>query len=193
MQIDQDRGKQGSDEALLISWMKWKKNLDVVEAQTNLAFRTKQETLNLVIEVATEASLQFFIQVLLVLPDLLLSSFQSSSSDTSYLERAKELINWQVMSILSSFATMANSYLRIQILEKEYALSWTRNPKALVLLFIFTTLNTICRTMVFGCFIYFTNPSGHFDVWKAISLSYGYVFLIFFFNIIFNSCAPPFP
>ena len=110
MEIDYDRNVNVSDEALLYSWMKWNKNLDVVKAQNKLAFKIKQETINLVIEVAAEASLHFFIQVLLVLPDLILTTFKSYSLQSSYLETAKELINWKVLSILSSFATMANSY-----------------------------------------------------------------------------------
>ena len=166
LEIDQERNDHVSDEALLFSWMKWKKNLEVVKSQKNLALKIKQESLNLVIEVAAEASLNFFIQVLLVLPDLILASFKSYPSKSSYLE----LMNWKYLSILSSFATMANSYSIIQILQKD----------------------TICRTVIFGCFVYFTNPEGHFDVWNAISLYYGHVLILLFFNIIFNRCSPSF-
>ena len=188
MELDQERTKNVSDQATLYSWMKWQKNLALVESQNSLALKTKQETLNLVIEVAAEASLHFFIQVLLVLPDLILNSSRHETS--SYIEKAKELVNWQVMSILSSFATMANSYSRIQILEKEYALSWTGNPKALLLLFSFTTFNTICRTMICGCFVYLTNPDGHFEILKAVSLYYSHILIMLFFNTIFNRDSP---
>ena len=87
---------------------------------------------------------------------------------------------------MPSFATMANSYTKIKILQKEKGLSWQKNPKPLLLLLLFNTLNTICRTMVFGCFIYFTHPHGHFDIWKATALYYGHVLLMVFFNIVFN-------
>ena len=188
IELDQDRVSTVSDEGILNSWMKWRKNLLLAESQKNLALATKQETLNLVIEVAAEASLQFFIQVLLVLPDLIPNSLHDDQK--SFFDTAKDMLNWKVVSILSSFATMANSYSRIQILEKEYALSWTGNPKALLILFFFTTLNTICRMMVFGCFIYFTNSEGHFDIVKALGLYYGHVLILLFFNIIFNRSSP---
>ena len=176
---------------VLLSWMKWKKNLDIVKAQDKLYFKIKQETLNLAIEVAAEASLHFFIQVLLILPDIILSCFKSYSK-SSYLETAKGLVNWKMLSILSSFATMANSYSRIKVLEKANALSWSGNPGSLFLMLIFTTLSTICRTIIFGCFVYFTNPDGHFEIWKAIGVYYAHVLIMLFFNIIFNSCSPSF-
>ena len=192
IEFNQERIGNTSDEAVLVSWMKTLKDVDLVEAQNSLSLKTKQETLNLVIEVASEASIHFFIQVLLVLPDLILTIFQSSTLQISYFEKAKELVNWKVLSILSSFAAMANSYSKIQILEKENALSWTKKPSSLFLLFIFTTINTVSRTMVFGCFVYFTNTDGHFDIWKAVSIYYGHVLIMIFFNIVFNRSSPAF-
>eukprot|EP00092_Neocalanus_flemingeri_P033178 GFUD01036083.1.p1 GENE.GFUD01036083.1~~GFUD01036083.1.p1 ORF type:complete len:224 (-),score=39.41 GFUD01036083.1:68-697(-) len=46
--------------------------------------------------------------------------------------------------------------------------------------------------MIFGCFVYFTNPDGHFEVWRAISLYYGHVLIMLYFNIVFNRCSPSF-
>lgn len=187
MQIDQERIQSASDEAILFSWMQWVKNRDIVEAQDNLSFAIKQETLNLVIEVTVEASLQFFIQVSLLLPDLILNTMENEQK--SLVDIAKNMVNWNVLSILSSFATMANSFSRIQILEKNYALSWTGNPKALLLLLLDTTLNTICRTLIFGCFIYFTS-AGHFNIVMAVSLYYGHVCIMLIFNVLFNRHLP---
>ena len=52
----------------------------------------------------------------------------------------EDIVNWRVISIVSSFLTIANSYSKIQILEKNYALGWTTNPKPLLLLFIYKVL-----------------------------------------------------
>ena len=189
MELDQDRIETATDEDVLYSWMKWKKNVELASAQNCLSLKTKQETLNLVIEVATEANFHFFIQVLLVFPNFI---DDSTYDDDSIFEVAKKMLNWKVLSILSSFLTMAHSYSRIQILEKKYALSWSTNPKAFILLFLSITLHTACRMLVFAGFIYFTNPEGHFDIKKAVGLYSGHALIMIFFNIIFNSSFPTF-
>ena len=176
---------QRRDETLLHLWIKGRKNLKLVQIQTDLTESIKQETLSLVIEVAAEASFQFFIQVALIFPDLILNSFRDNSGRT-LIERMQYSLNWKILSILSSFATMANSFTKIQILQKGNGLSWRKNPKPLVLLLLFNTLNTIGRIMVFGCFIYFTDDAGHFDIIKATTLYYSHALLMLFFNIIFN-------
>ena len=46
--------------------------------------------------------------------------------------------------------------------------------------------------MVFGCFIYFTDPNGHLDIIKAVCLYNGHAFIMLIFNIIFNRKPPTF-
>jgi hypothetical protein len=55
-----------------------------------------------------------------------------------------------------------------------------------LLIFLYTTLETICRILVNGQFLYFSSPTGHFEWKTALLLYYGHVAILLIFNIVFN-------
>ena len=46
--------------------------------------------------------------------------------------------------------------------------------------------------LVCGCFIYFTDQNGRFEILKAVGIYYGHAMIMLFFNIIFNKNCPTF-
>ena len=87
-----------------------------------------------------------------------------------------------------SFLTLWSSSFRIKNLKKEGALGIKGAPVGYtgLLIFLYTTLETICQFFVYGQFLYFSSPTGHFEWKTALLLYYGHVAILILFNIVFN-------
>jgi hypothetical protein len=164
------------------------KNPEVIKQTTEtnkeLEDCSENEAAMLLVEVSTEASFQFYIQTLLLLPNIILAVLKAyNNSEESFRE---EVINFRSISILSSFAVLSNSYNKIKNMKKKEALTGINS----LTIFAKTTMDTLTRVTTIALFIYLTDPGGNFNTLLAVSLYYGHSLILLVFNIIFNTSAP---
>jgi hypothetical protein len=76
----------------------------------------------MMIEVTAEASFQFFLQTIFILPEFIIATLETYSSHGSAMDFVRTFMNWRFISIFSSFLTLSSSYFRIKNLKKEGAL-----------------------------------------------------------------------
>jgi hypothetical protein len=145
--------------------------IKIQNLQKSLLMSTKEEAIKMMIEVTAEASFQFFLQTIFILPDFIIATLETYTSHGSAMDFVRTFMNWRFISIFSSFLTLSSSYFRIKNLKKEGALGIKGAPVGYtgLLIFLYTTLETICRILVYGQFLYFSSPTGHFE-WKTALL-----------------------
>merc|ERR1719319_1833543 len=105
----------------------------------------KKEILMSTIEVTSESSFQFFIQMMLALPQILFGIISATHSTFG-----EKIVSPETFSILMSFISMGRSFYRIRNRNKKNALSF----KSALTICLLTILETISRILSVGMFLY---------------------------------------
>ena len=136
-----------------------------------------KEVILLVVELTFEASFQFYIQSLLVLPQLyqgVVTAYKSGSLADSPMKYG---------SIVSSFFVISRSFFKIRNLAKHGALA--ASFKSGLILIARTAVETIVRIMAVGVYLYVLEAN--MNPMRALCLYYGHCLMMVLFNITFNS------
>ena len=162
--LGKDPGEQGVKEE--------KKDLNEAIAKNEV-----KEVILLVVELTFEASFQFYIQSLLVLPQLyqgVVTAYKSGSLADSPMKYG---------SIVSSFFVISRSFFKIRNLAKHGALA--ASFKSGLILIARTAVETIVRIMAVGVYLYVLEAN--MNPMRALCLYYGHCLIMVLFNITFNS------
>lgn len=143
----------------------------------------RKEALAAIIEVTAEASFQFYIQMLLELPDLWATI---GSLFNQLVQESTSTIPWERISILSSLVMTIRSFFRIKRLTKKGAFSM----KSAIILLTSTLLSTIARIIFVGLFLY--NGTKQISPTWAVVLYYGHAGIMLVFNFVLNTSRPSF-
>merc|ERR1719319_43470 len=141
----------------------------------------KKEILMSTIEVTSESSFQFFIQMMLALPQILFGIISATHSTFG-----EKIVSPETFSILMSFISMGRSFYRIRNRNKKNAL----NFNSVLTIFLLTFLETMSRILSVGMFLYLY--SENLNPTMALGVYYGHVSIMLVFNILFNKETPTF-
>ena len=158
---------------------KQKKIKEIAQINQELETCSKNAAVMLMLEVSTEASFQFYLQTLLLLPNIILAILKAYTSGGSLLD---QVVDFRMISATSSFLVVANSYIKIKNLNKKEAMT---GPNIITIL-IKTTLDTVSRIIIIAMFIHLYND-GNFNTLLATSIYYGHVVIMLIFNVLFNT------
>ena len=168
----------------------WDQDIDLKEVkeklQKKLERNEEKEILATNIEVSSESSPQFYIQMLLSLTPIIIQTILFAQTESSIQSFGSNMVSLETLSIASSFLAMALSYYRIRNRTKKNALS----GKSALVNFLLTTLETISRILLVWLVLYLTSEDKSFDPILAIEIYYGHVAFMLLFNFIFNEEAP---
>merc|ERR1719319_1469594 len=160
-----------------------KKKKDVIKKE--LEYTEKKEILMSTIEVTSESSFQFFIQMMLALPQILFGFIAASQSKT-VSSFGEKIVSPETLSILMSFFSMGRSFYRIRNRNKKNALKFN----SAVIILLLTTLETMSRILSVGMFLYLY--SENLNPIMALGIYYVHVGIMLAFNIMFNKERPKF-
>ena len=150
------------------------------EVNAQLASSGVKEAMLLTVEVTTESSFQFYLQSLLILPELYRAFSSAYEAGPSFGEH---LFTLRYASIFSSFYVISRAFFKIRDLTKHEALSAHKTSSLILSLRII--IETVTRILSAGVFLYVLQSN--MNPLMALGLYYGHVGIMIVFNLIFNS------